>query len=298
MSRENFVEINELDKHTKKNHKNGKLVISKITSSKLLNVSKYEYVRWGEMYPSNKVCMKELYIDYSWKPLFEHEMNKKYFEALQDFLNLCLAKTDGNIKIYPYPNLMFSAFNYTPLNCVKVVILGQDPYFNNEFHNNMIIPQAMGLSFSVPVGIKIPSSLQNIFKNMEKYGHLINKPTHGNLSFWADQGVLMLNTALTVQHGFANSHGQKWQQFTDNIIKYLSDNKDRLVFVLWGSPSLKKLELIDETKHKVIISSHPSGLSCNNTLRQYPAFINYDHFGEINAYLKKNSKRPIIWELI
>ena len=267
-----------------------------ITKSKQLSVKKYKYKSWDKMYASYNIDFSNLNIDYSWRKLIESEMKKDYFKSIQKFLELSLTKTEGKVKMYPYPELVFSAFNHTPLNSVKVVILGQDPYINNECHNETIVPQAMGMSFSVPNGIKIPPSLLNIFKNLEKFGHIRNRPSNGNLTFWADQGVLMLNTALTVQHGYSNSHGSKWQPFTDTVIKYLSDNRDHLVFVLWGSPSLNKLNLIDGTKHKVVVSSHPSGLSCNSKLRQYPAFVNLDHFGEINSYLKQHKKRPIIWE--
>lgn len=291
------------EKVKKKKPVNEKAVLEKKETNEtndkvnLISVSHYEYKPWNEMYPSYVVKLNNLYVDYSWKKLIESEMEKDYFKNIYKFLELSLTKTDGKIKMYPYPELVFSAFNHTPLNSVKVVILGQDPYINNEVHNDKVIPQGMGLSFSVPNGIKIPPSLLNIFKNQEKYGHIKTKPDNGNLTFWADQGVLMLNTALTVQHGYSNSHGPKWQPFTDSIIKYLSDNKTNLVFVLWGSPSLGKLNLIDETKHKTIISSHPSGLSCNKPLRKYPAFVDFDHFGEINSYLKQHKKRPIIWDL-
>ena len=131
---------------------------------------------------------------------------------------------------------------------------------------------------------------------MKNYGHIEEIPKHGNLESWAKQGVLLLNTSLTVQHGYPNSHTMKWEKFTDAVIKYISDNKDKVVFVLWGSPALQKLTLIDkDKKHKIIVSSHPSGLSCHKPLRQYPAFMNYDHFGEINDYLKENKKKTIKW---
>ena len=205
--------------------------------------------------------------------------------------------TDGKIKIYPYPNLLFNAFILTPLSNVKVVILGQDPYHCNEIHHDKIIPQAMGLSFSVPKGMKIPSSLQNIYKNLLKYKHIEIKPNHGNLSFWAYQGCLMLNTSLTVQHSYPNSHSKYWLPFTDKIIKYISNKLNNIVFVLWGNPALNKLNLIDQNKHKIIISSHPSGLSYNKKLKNYDSFENTDHFGEINKYLKEKNKKQIIWQV-
>lgn len=155
----------------------------------------------------------------------------------------------------------------------------------------------MGLSFSVPVGIPIPSSLKNIYKNAMDFGQFYRYPEHGNLEFWAFQGCLMLNTALTVQKGHKNSHASIWNDFTDKIIKKLSDEKEGLVFVLWGAPALSKLSLIDTSKHNTVISSHPSGLSNNNKLGKYPSFSSIDQFGTINTFLKKSGKEEIIWQI-
>jgi uracil-DNA glycosylase len=260
-----------------------------------LNINNYNYKTWGEKYPDHKVSLTQLKYHISWKELFEKEMDKKYFEELEEFLSERLEKSKGKTRLYPYPDLVFNAFKLTALDKVKVVILGQDPYHNSEIHDNKIIPQAMGLSFSVPVSIKIPSSLQNIFANQIKYDHIKLKPDNGNLESWAKQGCLMLNTCLTVRHGRPNCHSKHWTKFTDQVIKYISNNSSNIIFVLWGAPALNKLKLIDEKKHKVIISSHPSGLSANKKLRQYDAFMHKDHFGEINEYLKKHNKGEILW---
>jgi uracil-DNA glycosylase len=179
----------------------------------------------------------------------------------------------------------------------RVVILGQDPYFNYELHDGEKIPQAMGLSFSVPDGFKIPSSLVNIYKNLKKYNHMDIIPTHGNLTNWANQGCLMLNTSLTVKDGEKNCHQHIWNWFTNQIIEYISLNIDHVVFILWGGNAYEKVELIDKTKHMMIISSHPSGLSANKPMKEFPAFFNEDCFGKTNEQLKKWGYEEIDWKL-
>ena len=237
---------------------------------------------------NNYRLLKSNMYNESWKCMFENiRKNKKY------------KRTENKIKdelkekkiILPKPKYVFKAFKITPLNKCKVVILGQDPYFNCE--ND--VPLACGLSFSVMNGISIPSSLQNIYKNLIKFGHIKEIPNSGNLHSWAKQGCLMLNSALTTIKGKANEHSEYWSWMTDYIIKYISDNKENVIFVLWGSFAYNKLNLIDDTKHKVIISSHPSGLSCNNKMKGYECFRDTDHFGLINKYLKENNIKTINW---
>ncbi len=253
---------------------------------------------WNEKYPNYQVDFGKLKIHSSWKPFFNLPEVKLEIDKLNKIFSNVLKKTDGEISIFPYPDNVFNAFLYTPLNKIKVVQLGQDPYFNSSIINDKKVPEAMGLSFSIPKNIKIPSSLDNIFKNGVKYKHLINYPKHGNLEFWAYQGVFMLNTALTVQEGCKLSHAKAWEKFTDLVIKYINDNCNNIIFVLWGSFALSKKELINEDKHKFVISSHPSGLSCNKKLGQYSEFNNLDQFGEINKLLKKIKKKEIIWHII
>ena len=260
--------------------------------NKLLNKKNYKIESWKKKYPNHDFKPMNLYVHSSWKKILHDEFKKEYFNKINSILEKCM-KIDK--EIFPYPDLVFNAFNLTPLYKVKVVVLGQDPYFRPEYEDNQLVPQAMGLSFSVPIGVAVPSSLRNIYANMLKHGHMNKLPKHGNLTHWANQGVFMINAALTVQNGCPNAHAKQWKQFTNSIVKYLSDNLDNLVFVLWGSPALGKLELIDEDKHKVVISSHPSGLSCHKPLRTYPAFNDHDHFKEINDYLKENGKKPILW---
>lgn len=265
-----------------------------------LNIKNYTIKSWAEEYPQYNVQLNNLKIHPSWNEFLEDKTVQEYLKKVEDYLSYCLKLTEGKVKIYPYPELVFNTLNVTPLDDVKVVILGQDPYYNSFEINNQIIPQAMGLSFSVPIGIDIPPSLVNIYKNLSKFGHFLKTPKHGNLSFWAYQGCLLLNTTLTVQDKCPNGHEKKWSELTDKLIKHISDNTKNVVFVLWGAPALKKLEagLIDKTKHKVIISSHPSPLSCRSKLRQYGSFEETDHFGEINKYLQEHGKEPIIWQLI
>jgi uracil-DNA glycosylase len=192
-------------------------------------------------------------------------------------------KTERALKtiIYPKGSLIFNAFEQTPFDKVKVVILGQDPYHNPE--------QAMGLSFSVPDGIKIPPSLMNIYKELNKdIGMPI--PTTGNLTKWANQGVLLLNAVLTVRANEPASHAKiGWMNFTDDVIQLLSNEKKDLVFLLWGNFAQQKQIYIDATKHKILKAAHPSPFSAHN------GFLGCKHFSATNEYLVKHHKNPIDW---
>lgn len=266
----------------------------------MLSVNNYSYKTWAEKFSDGKVNLgpNTINIHPSWKPFLLEESQKQYFKDIEEYLTDALTETKGTIKFFPYPDLIYNALLLTPLNNIKCVIIGQDPYHENEVIKSVEIPQAMGLSFSVPIGIKIPSSLQNIYKNQQKFGHSTQPQPHGNLEQWATQGVLLMNSALTVEQGHANMHADEWKPFTDNLIRYISTKCTNLVFMLWGSPALSKFPLINQqNNHKIIISSHPSGLSCNNKLKTYGAFVNVDHFGEANRYLIEKGKTPINWQL-
>ena len=253
---------------------------------------------WIETYPHFNVDFSSLKKHSSWKEFFEkNEIKDELIKLNRLFTNL-LKKTKGDISIFPYPENIFNAFLITPINKIKVVIIGQDPYFNSYFVDGKKIPEAMGLSFSVEKNIQIPSSLQNIYKNAFKYKHFIKYPEHGNLEFWAYQGVFLLNTALTVQEGCKLSHAKAWEKFTELVISYINEKCSNIVFVLWGSYALSKKELIDKNKHEFVISSHPSGLSCNKKLGIHPEFNNLDQFGKINKYLKNLGKKQIIWTIL
>ena len=216
-------------------------------------------------------------IDPSWKRVLAPEFEQPYFKELKAFL---LAEKAA-FPIYPKGADIFAAYNLTPYENVKVVILGQDPYHGPN--------QAHGLAFSVQRGIAHPPSLQNIFKELrEDIG--CDVPQHGTLEAWAKQGVFLLNTVLTVRAGQAHSHKEQgWERFTDATIKALSDGRERLVFVLWGRPAQMKASLIDASRHHIIASPHPSPLSA------YRGFFGSKPFSRTNAYLQSEGIAPIDW---
>lgn len=215
----------------------------------------------------------------SWQAVVGTEFNQPYMQALKSFL---LAEKGLGKIIYPKGADIFNALNSTPFDNVRVVILGQDPYHGTD--NGKV--QAHGLSFSVPHGVRPPPSLKNIFKELN-----IN-PQHGNLQAWAEQGVLLLNATLTVEAASAGSHqGRGWEIFTDAIIAALNNQRQNIVFMLWGSYAQKKGALIDRTKHCVLQAPHPSPLSAHR------GFLGCGHFVQANAYLKQQGLSEINWEI-
>jgi uracil-DNA glycosylase len=261
----------------------------------MLSVKSYAYKSWAQQFPDNNVSINDSPLHYSWTEFFDKEIKTDpRYSKIDKLLSKCL---ENGKEVFPYPEMVFNAFNHTHYNDVTTIIIGQDPFFNKQTVDTISYPEAMGISFSVPKGIPIPSSLKNIYKNAVKYKRMNKYPDHGNLQTWAYQGCLMINAALTVQEGCKNSHEKVWSWITDKLIKHLSDTKDHLVFVLWGSFAYSKLDLIDQGKHKVIASSHPSGLSYMNTMGSNPAFMNQDHFGLINKYLKEFGKDEIMWQI-
>ena len=190
---------------------------------------------------------------------------------IEIFLKDRLHKDGYCYEIFPPKNDVFNAFEITGPDKLRVVILGQDPYINYG--------EAMGLAFSVPNGMKIPPSLRNILKKLGKYTKGVK---NGDLTHWAEQGVLLLNTSLTVTEKHSNSHSKLWKPITDKIIKYISDKYSNIVFMLWGGDAYKKQPLIDASKHHILISSHPSPLGCNKKLKEFPSFIDNNHFEECN----------------
>lgn len=257
-----------------------------------LDVKRYhDAENWSDFLKSSK-NLDNIPFDNTWIILFSLLRHNKKYNTIIEKLKEDHKK--GKI-IYPKPKYIFSSFLACPASKLKVVILGQDPYPKSEDVDNITIPQACGMSFSVPDGVTIPSSLNNIFHNLKKFGHIDAIPENGNLWFWAVQGCLMLNTALTVRHNEVNSHADLWLWMTNEMITYISKYFNGIVFLLWGSFAYSKIELIDQDKHHVIVSSHPSGLSANKPFRNFPSFSDCDHFGETNRILTLENKDPIIW---
>ncbi len=219
----------------------------------------------------------EVKIEPSWKKILRQEFAKEYFKKLTEFVRHEYQHTI----IFPAPKDIFRAFNLCPFDQVKVVILGQDPYHGDN--------QANGLCFAVNDDVRLPPSLQNIFKELETdIGPVIHKT--GDLERWAKQGVLLLNATLTVEAHSAGSHqGKGWEEFTDAVIGALSENREHLVFILWGNYAKAKGAHIDRTKHLVIESAHPSPFSA------YNGFFGSKPFSKANTYLELHGKKPIDW---
>ena len=220
---------------------------------------------------------KPIQIESSWKEKLNTSFQSESFIRLKKFL-----KSEKKIQIiYPAGNKIFSAFNLCPFNSVKIVIIGQDPYHGPK--------QANGLCFSVSDGIKPPPSLQNIFKELKDDLNL-EIPSSGNLEHWAEQGVLMLNATLTVRARQAGSHQKKgWEEFTDNVIRILSEEKENLIFLLWGRCAQNKAQIINNKKHYILTAAHPSPFSA------YSGFLGCKHFSKTNEILKKLNQKPIKW---
>jgi len=216
-----------------------------------------------------------------WNALIQSEKSKTYFTDLEQSIAVQRAAGDS---IFPPEKEVFSAFEKTMLADIKVVILGQDPYHGAG--------QAHGLAFSVGEGVKIPPSLKNIYKELATDIDNFTMPSHGNLNAWAQQGVLLLNTVLTVKEKQAHSHAKLgWEKFTDEVIKLINDKNDGCVFMLWGSHAHKKGENIDRGKHKVLMGPHPSPLSA------YRGFFGCKHFSKANDWLEKQYNSAINWQL-
>jgi uracil-DNA glycosylase len=219
-------------------------------------------------------------LEAGWKAALHEEFDKPYMRQLGDFLRA--EKAAGKV-IFPPGPLIFNALNSTPLQQVRVVIIGQDPYHGPD--------QAHGLCFSVQPGVKTPPSLVNIYKELKRDLN-IDIPNHGNLQYWAEQGVLLLNTSLTVEQGLAGSHAKAgWQTFTDKVIEVVSQQQPRLVFLLWGAHAQSKEQLIDSSKHLILKSVHPSPLSAHR------GFIGNGHFSRCNKFLVQHGLTPIDWRL-
>lgn len=212
-----------------------------------------------------------------WRRLLQADFDAPYFKELTEFVR----QEYQTQTVFPPSGLIFNAFDKCPPERVKVVIIGQDPYHGEG--------QAMGLSFSVPEGVRVPASLQNIYKEIEQETG-IRHGASGDLSRWAEQGVLLLNATLTVRaHQAASHQGHGWEQFTDSVISLISKNLNGVVFLLWGSYAIRKAQLIDQTRHLVLTAAHPSPLSA------YRGFFGCGHFRQANEYLVATGRTPIEW---
>ncbi|MCD8739600.1 uracil-DNA glycosylase [Mucilaginibacter roseus] len=217
----------------------------------------------------------------SWLNVLGGEFQKDYMVKLREFLK---SEKESGQTVYPKNSDIFNAFNKTPFDELKVVILGQDPYHGAH--------QAHGLSFSVQKGINPPPSLKNIYKELITDIPGFNIPSHGELTEWAEQGVMMLNATLTVRAGSPGSHQKKgWEIFTDTVIKTISDEKEGIIFLLWGKFAQAKAELIDANKHHILKAAHPSPYSADS------GFFGCKHFSKTNAILQEEGKKPIDWQI-
>ncbi|KAH7429050.1 hypothetical protein KP509_09G028500 [Ceratopteris richardii] len=239
-----------------------------------------EAVKLAEVRGISYPKLESLLVEKSWKEALGDEFQKPYMDRLDQLL---CQEADGRFQIYPPPAKIFNAFNSCPFDNVKVVIIGQDPYHGPG--------QAMGLCFSVEKGVKFPSSLRNIFLEIE-HDLGCNFPSHGNLEKWAYQGVLLMNTVLTVRKGHPNSHAKKgWELFTDAAIRVLVQRRSGIIFLLWGNQAQEKLRLINRTCHHILKAAHPSGVSA------YRGFFNCRHFSKANQILIDQGLLPIDWQL-
>jgi len=221
-------------------------------------------------------------LEASWLKVLHDEFEKDYMLKLRQFLK---EEKEAGHKVYPKGDDIFNAFNHTPFTNLKAVILGQDPYHGPN--------QAIGLSFAVQKGVTVPPSLKNIYKELATDITGFNIPTHGDLTPWADQGVLLLNATLTVQAGKPGSHQKKgWEIFTDTVIRKISEEKEGIVFLLWGKFAQAKAELIDAGNHHILKAAHPSPYSADS------GFFGCHHFSKTNEILAKEGIAPIDWQIV
>ena len=242
-----------------------------------------------------KFSRKTIYknVNKSWKKIIKKSMSDECYQKLKEKIK------NEKRNIYPNYNNIFETFKYFDVDETKVVIIGQDCYINSVKKNDIIIPQANGMAFSVTSEHAIPPSLRNIFKEMNETLEDFTIPKSGDLSRWVkEEKVLLLNAALTVVEKKSNSHAKLWQPITNNIIKNISDKTENVVFILWGNFAKSKAKFIDINKHKIISGVHPSPLSARYNLKgTSKSFYGHDYFNKANTYLVKNGKSAINWKL-
>lgn len=272
-----------------------------------VSAQNYNYKKWKKLFPT-QVNLETLIVNNNWFEFFQRAKSNKYFSEIEQRISEDII---SGVDVYPYPELLFNCFNLLSPDKIKVVILGQDPYHGSNTIADKKIPQAMGYSFSVPIGVKIPPSLVNILKNLFNFKH-IDKEYHdlhsGDLSPWVTQGVFLLNTALTVIESMPKSHSRIWNDFTVDLIDYISNKYENIVFVGWGTDAYEILKRVDFKKHMYVITSHPSPYSADSTFKRqsldglkkettFPPFNQTDIFGRINDKLVSKNKNPIAWIL-
>lgn len=276
------------------------------------NVNNYDFKTWKQCFPNNKVSLRSMVFNSGWDDFFDIIESKPYYPRLEEILSDCI--TQKNKIVIPYPELVFNTLNTLSPQQIKVVIIGQDPYIGSMVINNKEIPQAMGFSFSVPLDYPKPPSLNNIYQNLLDFGHIPKMPDYGCLSFWVMQGCFMINASFTTFLGRKNAHKNMWKNFTDDLLMYINDQCENVVFAVWGADAHYLCINIDPYKHHIITSSHPSPLGFNKELNgfvygktkksnerkrvTYSSFRSTDHFGRINSYLKSHHKIEIFWDLI
>lgn len=271
----------------------------------------YSFKSWGQCFPNNKVSLRSLVTNPAWNEFFDIVEQKPYFKGMERILSDYVAAKKETI--LPYAELTFNSLNVLSPHQIKVVITGQDPYFNVNKINDVSIPQAMGFSFSVPKNYPKPPSLQNIYKNLEDFGHVKKKPESGCLAYWVAQGCFMINAAFTTFFGKPNAHKDLWRDFTNDLLAYVNTKCENIVFLVWGAFAHNLCINIDPYKHHIITSSHPSPLAVDKTFNgyiygksknprdrkpaSYSSFKSTDHFGRVNTYLASVNKPQILWDL-
>ena len=263
----------------------------------VIDGKKYNYPTWIEKYTNKKIKFYMLELPGGWYLDFFETIAKERPDVLKTIEKKLSNELDKEEKIFPYPDLIFRAFELVEPFAVKVVFIGQDPY---PERSSCGIPHATGIAFSAPINVSKPASVINIHKNLVKFGHIKEIPKYGNFERWCHQGCLMINTSLTVTEHDINCHQDIWKDFTDMLIYQISKKLKNIIFVLWGAQAQKKTRLIDpemENGHEILITSHPSPRSSNKKLGGYSAFDDFDHFGEINKLLVAKGKTEIDWNV-
>lgn len=270
----------------------------------------YHFKNWHECFPDMNVNLRSLVFHHGWNDFFDMVSIKKYYKNMERILSDILVE---NKIIVPYAELLFNAFNILSPKSIQVVFIGQDPYPGFSNIQNIHIPEATGLSFSVPYNYPKPLSLNNIYQNLLDFGHIKKMPNLGCLSYWAIQGCLMINSAFTTLVGVRGAHRNIWKNFTNDLLNYINDTFENIVFVIWGKDAHMLCQNIDPNKHYIITSSHPSPLGFDKTFNGfeygkvknrrdrkvvvYPSFKSTDHFGKINKYLVSKNKKEILWDI-